>query len=103
MKKFLKVNIKCDGVVEKDTWTKEYLKPIQDFVDSYNDSSDTVIYDIGLDDSDTLIVIVEFVGSTKKQCDALFTLFKGKLTSMLKSYGLKKLTPILKAYGDKIF
>lgn len=103
MKKFLKVNIRCDGVVENDTWTKEYLMPIQNFVDSYSNSDDTVIYDIGLDDSDTLIVIVEFIGSTRKQCDALFTLFKGKLSEVLKTYGLTKLTTLLKAYGDKIF
>lgn len=102
MTKFLKTQLKCNGVVESSEWTSEYLKPIQDFVDSL-DSTRISVNDVGLDSSDTLIFIVDFYGNTKKECDALFSIFKSDLVRLLKRYGLTKIDCLLKAYGDKLF
>ena len=101
-KKFIKAYFRCDGVKEEESWTKEYLQPIQDFVDNMNKDSSIDIYDIGLNDEDTLLFLVEFYGSTKKECESLFTLFKVRLKELLKSYGLKEIVVTFKCYGDKI-
>lgn len=102
MKKFLKTHLKCVGVKEDESWTKEYLAPIQSFVDSYNNRDDIVIGDVGLGADDTLIFLVDFYAPTKKECDARFVLFKSELTRLLKPYHLTKIEPMLKAYGDRI-
>lgn len=102
MKKFLKTHLKCVGVKEDESWTKEYLAPIQGFVDSYNNRDDIVISDVGLGADDTLIFLVDFYAPTKKECDARFVLFKSELTRLLKPYHLTKIEPMLKAYGDRI-
>lgn len=102
MKKFINVHLRCDGVKENESWTKKYLEPIQQFVDNTNKDSYIDIYDVGLNDNDTLLFLVEFYGDTKKECEALLTVFKSRLKELLKSYGLKQVTVTFKAYGDKI-
>ena len=102
MKKFINAHLRCDGVKENASWTNKYLKPIQQFVDSANKNTRVDIYDVGLNDDDTLLFLVELYGDTKKECEALLTLFKSRLKELLKSYGLKQVTVTFKAYGDKI-
>lgn len=102
MRKFIEEHIRCEGVVDSDKWTDDYVRPIREFIDSYNEDPTTIINDVGFDDSDTLIVLAEFIGRTKKECEALSYLFRSRLHDLLKPYGLKKTTSILKAYGDKL-
>ena len=102
MKKFINAHLRCNGVKEDESWTKEYLEPIQQFVDNTNNDTYINIYDVGLNDDNTLLFLVEFYGDTKKECEALLTVFKSRLKELLKSYGLKQVTVTFKAYGDKI-
>lgn len=99
MRKFIKATLVFEGVKEDETWSSEYLKPIQDFIDSY-DRKTIEIEDVGLDKDDHLVFIVSLYGDTRKEVEAMYTLFKRDCKNILKSYGLTKIVESLKAYGE---
>lgn len=86
-RKGVEFTLEFKGITEEDINNKpEITKEIQNLIDN----TDFPITEVGFyENTNNFVIQGKIVSFTKKEVNAIYTVFKGKLKNIFKSYGLK--------------
>lgn len=82
-KKGIEFTVRCDEITdfEKFNSNEKLIEDLKDLISKYD-----FPISIGFSDDDKLLTKGKFLNDTKKECHAMFTLYKGQFKKIIEKY-----------------